>query len=162
LIIEWLGEGEIGHLLLAHHNRPVSIARLLNGSSLGQLAAKIILDLAIFPQTNDRGDDYDFIIALTSILQDVPIRSLTSAILLELQPKIHMAQYRLSLTLFTTEFYNDCRRLHTAIEMVYHAIPIRAHGIFVSLRDALYQMKSYIYAFILLRKRANRSLLRQV
>ncbi|PJF19522.1 hypothetical protein PSACC_00666 [Paramicrosporidium saccamoebae] len=115
LIIDWI-RAEQDQVLSEHCHRPIQVAKLLNGSSLGQLAGKIIIDCFLW-QTKGGGacdvcvgDDYEFIVTLTKLLDQNPDTASADAIR-SLYSTLCLASARLHLTFFEGEYKRECEAL---------------------------------------------------
>lgn len=166
LIMEWI-QGEEGRMFFEHSERPVRLAGLMGRKSgrLGQLAAKIVLDCALFPLTEggkramSEGDDYEFITALNTLLLDqYPATRLNGREVVSLHAILRMASCRLYYTFLDSEYGHKVEGLLTSCGALRSAIPTLHYQTFIAAKDLLAKMEAYLRSF-LIRSRNNRGYL---
>lgn len=167
LIMEWI-HGEGGRMLFENAERPVRLAGLMGKSRLGQLAAKIVLDCAIFPpapsaeggkRAMSEGDDYEFIVALNTLLLDkYPAARLDGQEVVSLHAILRMASCRLYYTFLDSEYGREIEGLLASCNALRSAIPTLHYQVFIVAKDLLAKMEAYLRSF-LIRSRHNRGYL---
>lgn len=167
LIMEWI-HGEGGGVLFEHSERPVRLAGLMGKGRLGQLAAKIVLDCAIFPpittevggrRAMSEGDDYEFIAALNALLlEQYPAARLDGREVVSLHAILRMASCRLYYTFLDSEYGREIEALLTSCSALRSAIPTLHYQVFIAAKDLLAKMEAYLRSF-LVRSRHNRGYL---
>lgn len=166
LLLEWVNaESTDCSQLFLHHERLVRLCRLMSGSQLGQLAAKIILDCAIFPlnlegqmRAMSKGDDAEFIMALTQKLSRIPHTPITLSLIQQLHPMLALAAMRVYCTFLEGDCKRECESLLVVLGSLRSAIPTNHYPVYISCKESLSKMETYLRSH-LFRSRTHRGVL---